>query len=255
RMVRTLDGNARAFLSDRYRRIDNEDVAEMALPVLMDVPDLQVASAEVTERKLYIKAVFPRVQGEVKTGDVVQSGVVISNSEIGLGSISVQHLVFRLVCSNGMIAPDSGIKRNHVGRRIESGELSISYQEDTLQADDRALSLKLRDSIIAATSAEGFESILERMREATTGPLLGDPVAAVELARSRFGMNEREGRGVLEALIRGGDYSRFGMLNAITDTAKADFVDYDRATELESLGGSMLDVQPGEWKDLVEATA
>ena len=30
RMIRTLDGNMRAFLSDRYRRIDNEQVAEIA---------------------------------------------------------------------------------------------------------------------------------------------------------------------------------------------------------------------------------
>jgi hypothetical protein len=34
RMVRTLDGNIRAFLSDRYMRVDNTDVAEAVLPVL-----------------------------------------------------------------------------------------------------------------------------------------------------------------------------------------------------------------------------
>ena len=34
RMIRTLDGNMRAFLSDRYRRIDNEQVAESVLPII-----------------------------------------------------------------------------------------------------------------------------------------------------------------------------------------------------------------------------
>ena len=34
-MVRTLDGKARAFLSDRYHRIDNEQIAEAVLPVLL----------------------------------------------------------------------------------------------------------------------------------------------------------------------------------------------------------------------------
>ena len=32
RMVRTLDGQARAFLSDRYRRLDNDELAEAILP-------------------------------------------------------------------------------------------------------------------------------------------------------------------------------------------------------------------------------
>ena len=34
RMVRTLDGTVRAFLSNRYRRIDNLDIAEIVLPVI-----------------------------------------------------------------------------------------------------------------------------------------------------------------------------------------------------------------------------
>ena len=40
-MVRTLDGEARALLSDRYHRIDNEEIAEMVLPVLMEIEGLR----------------------------------------------------------------------------------------------------------------------------------------------------------------------------------------------------------------------
>src|SRR5262249_41625075 len=42
RLVRTLDGNARAFLSDRYRRLDNFELLEAALPTLQQYPDMQV---------------------------------------------------------------------------------------------------------------------------------------------------------------------------------------------------------------------
>ncbi|MBL0089244.1 MAG: hypothetical protein IPP44_22195 [Ideonella sp.] len=38
-MVRTLDGQARAFLSDRYRRLDNYDLCEHVLPMLQRLPD------------------------------------------------------------------------------------------------------------------------------------------------------------------------------------------------------------------------
>ncbi len=36
RMIRTLDGQARAFLSDRYRRLDNYDLASDVLPILIE---------------------------------------------------------------------------------------------------------------------------------------------------------------------------------------------------------------------------
>jgi hypothetical protein len=51
RMVRTLDGTARAFLSNRYMRVDNYDVAGTALPVLLNTAGLRIASCEVTENR------------------------------------------------------------------------------------------------------------------------------------------------------------------------------------------------------------
>lgn len=51
RMVRTLGGDARAFLSNRYNRIENEEIAEVALPIIMANPAMEVISCEVTERR------------------------------------------------------------------------------------------------------------------------------------------------------------------------------------------------------------
>ena len=39
RMLRTLDGSARAYLSNRYRRIDNIDIAGVTLPILGGLPN------------------------------------------------------------------------------------------------------------------------------------------------------------------------------------------------------------------------
>ena len=98
--VRTLDGSARAFLSDRYRRIDNYDIAKAALPVIGEMDGANVESCEITETRMYIKVINKRLTAQVRKGDIVQAGVVISNSEVGLGSVSVMPLVFRLVCLN-----------------------------------------------------------------------------------------------------------------------------------------------------------
>lgn len=53
RMVRTLDGNARAFLSERYRRIDNAEIAEAVLPVLAEMPDVRIESCDTISRLKY----------------------------------------------------------------------------------------------------------------------------------------------------------------------------------------------------------
>ena len=57
-MVRTMDyGNgrvARALLSDRYRRIDNMEIAAAILPLFAGKEEMEVISAEVTENRLYL---------------------------------------------------------------------------------------------------------------------------------------------------------------------------------------------------------
>ena len=57
-MVRTLDygsgQTARAFLSDRYRRIDNLEIAMAVLPIFMGDEQYEVMSAAVTSNRLYL---------------------------------------------------------------------------------------------------------------------------------------------------------------------------------------------------------
>lgn len=68
RLIRTMDGRARAFLSDRYRRIDNLDIANITLPVIEEMPDAYYESCQLTEDYLYIKVVNPRLTAEVRPG-------------------------------------------------------------------------------------------------------------------------------------------------------------------------------------------
>ena len=91
---------------------------------------------------MYIKVVNERIQTEVVPGDIVQAGILISNSEVGMGSVSVKPLIYRLVCTNGMVA-DVGVGKRHVGRINESvdGDFGI-FRDETIEADDRAFLMK-----------------------------------------------------------------------------------------------------------------
>lgn len=81
-------------------------MAGAVLPTLAETRGVNVVSCEVPGRRLYIKVINKRMELEVRPGYIVQSGIVVSNSEVGLGVLKIEPLVFRLVCTNGLIAAD-----------------------------------------------------------------------------------------------------------------------------------------------------
>lgn len=251
-MLRTLDGQVRAVLSNRYRCLDNVDLAEYVLPILGQFKDGTVASIQLTETRMYIKFVLPRLQYEMQVGDVVQAGIVVTNSEVGLGTLSVQPLIYRLVCRNGMIAVDQSLRKTHLGRALGNEEGVTIFQDDTLKADDTAFFLQVRDVVRSALSEEIFTKIAMKMQKTMGIELKSSPVKAVEVLRQRYTLTEEEGDGVLNHLIRGGDLSGYGLVNAVTRYSQ-DVKDYDRATEFEALGGKLIELSSREWKSLAEA--
>ena len=241
RMIRVLDGKVRAFLSDRYRRLDNLELCAAVLPVIQEMPGSQVESCEVTPTHLYIKVVNRRVKAEVKVGDVVQAGFVVSNSEVGLGSLRVEPLVFRLVCKNGLICKDLAQKKYHVGRQVNASDDSAYelYSEATLAQDDRAFFMKVQDVVRAAVDEAKFMLTVEKMRESTQIPLKHDPVKSVELLADKFQLTENERGDILRQLFMGADNSHYGLVNAVTAASKI-AKSYERATDLERIGGEIL---------------
>jgi hypothetical protein len=252
--VRTLDGRVRAFLSDSYRPLDNIGVAEAVLPVLGSMPGLKIVSCEVTERRLYIKAINERVQGEVRKGDVVQAGVYISNSEVGCGALWVTPLIFRLVCLNGMIREDAQMRKYHAGKNLSAqfGEGAIDWNritDETKAATDRAFWLTVRDMTKMALEDTRFAQHLDVLRAAAGQKIDREPEEVVEVVGRKLGYTETEGKGVLKHLLMGGDLTRWGMANAVTRFSQ-DVSSYDRATELERIGGQVVELPQTEWRKL-----
>lgn len=250
RMLRTLDGTARAFLSDRYRRIDNYEVAQSVLPIIGNMAGASVESCELTDSKMYIKVVNQRITAEIAKGDIVQAGIVITNSEVGYGSVSVRPLIYRLVCTNGMIAEDGSIRKYHVGRANEADDNFNIYRDETIEADDRAFLMKIEDAVSAAVDQARFNSIVFKLRESREAKI--DPPAVpkvVELTAKEYSISQTESEGILGHLIAGGDLSLYGLANAVTRHAQ-DVDSYDRSTELEVTGYKIATMSPSTWRRL-----
>ena len=244
RMIRTIDGKARAFLSNRYRRIDNLDIAKVTLPIIAEMPEARYESCEITDNYMYIKVVNPRLTAEVTPGDVVQAGVVISNSETGRGAVYVRPMIFRLVCKNGMTVGETGTRRNHIGRISETDENFLLYSKETLKADDKAFVCKIQDSVRAAVEETKFATVVDKMRESKGVKLdTGKIQDIVKLTGAALGYTDPEGDGIFKRLIEEADYTLYGLANAVTRYSQ-DVADYDRASKLEEIGYTVLTMSP-----------
>jgi len=266
RMVRTLDNTARAFLSDKFSPdMENEDLAEAVLPVLLDM-DLAIMSCEITDRRLYIKAVDKKVeralkQANAKFGDgghtivrIQSPAITISNSEVGMGALSIQGGVYDGFCSNLASFGERSMRRAHVGQKttIAEGELYAMLSDKSKRLNNAALWSTVRDVVRAVFDRAKFDSLVDKIEGTQADTIDGDVVKVVELSSKRLGLLEAEGKSVLKHLIDGGSATRFGLYNAITRMSQ-DVESYDRATELERIGAQVIELPKSDWKVLAEA--
>lgn len=262
-MVRTLDGKARAFLSDKYRPLDNEQLAEAVLPVLADL-NAEIISCEVTEKRLYIKATDKSISGRLpvmgsgihkfQKDRVLHPLIVIGNSEIGHGSLSVDDGTFDEWCLNGAIFARN-LRKTHVGQRyaqFEDERVYAMLTDQTRAINDAAFWSTLRDVVKGSFEQAKFNALIDKIADTQSQPLEGDVVKIIEVTSKTFGFNDGERKSVLDHLIKGGDLSRFGLYNAVTRTAE-DLTDYDRASEFEKVGGVIAMMPKMDWELLAKA--
>lgn len=268
RLVRTLDGAARAFLSANYNvDLDNWDVFRIAASAIemCGLGPENVASCEVTERRLYLKVLSPKLEavvrpenilpghGYLKEPQVVQAGFILTNSETGLGSLAVQQVVMKLMCTNLWIATDT-IRRRHIGKALQADDDGTVFRDDTRAADARAKLLKIRDHVAEALEETRFRALVASMQETTGIRITGSVEKTVDATAQRFGLSQHEKEKVMQSLIEGADLSLWGLTNAITATAQTTS-SYDRATELEAIGGRFFTMPASEIKQLANAGA
>ena len=258
RLVRTFDGKVRAILSDRYKPKENMTVMKEALPFILDPTNsLEIMSSNLSEKLMMVKVVSPKLEGEVKVGQIVRGGFSIRNSEVGCGAFDLSLFILTLACMNGMIRENS-MRQYHVGKRIETddNEEGIGiYSAETIAADSYAFQMKVRDTLKHALSLEKFNEELAKFRFAAENPLNTKYVAeTIEDVTKRYNLTQDEGKDVLSRLLQGGDFSQWGLSSAVTNLAN-DVTDYDRSTDLEKIGGQIIDLKPAEWREVSRMAA
>ena len=264
RLLRTMDNKLRAFLSDRYKRIDNDQVLAAALPAIVK-GDLETVllSSQVTDRNLYVKVLLTGEEmkqqiGDTRDGtpDIVQPGFILKNSEIGTGSVGVQAFFYRSFCYNGCVFGKTDAfeyRRTHLGGTLIEGADFEILSDKSKKLEDETILSQVTDVMQAIATPEFVNQMGEKLRSLKEGTQIQNPVPAIEILAKENGLNEIEQQAVLQNLMEDRDYSRWGVVNAVTKVANTAIVDYDRASDLEVIGSRLIDINQANWKRMVEA--
>ena len=248
RMVRVLGNQTRAILSDKYRPIDYDVILGAILPTLLSQgEELNIVSSEVTERKMYLQVVSNKLTGEVAKGDVVQMGINISSSDVGLGALNIEPYLYRLVCLNGAVMA-SAIRKYHVGKRIEADENGI-FSTRTLEMDNAVFVRKIQETVQHSFDQIAFQKTLESVSFTAENKIVKAIPEVIKEVTKRYDFSKSEEDSILKNFINGASLTQWGLGNAITQMAN-EHEDYDRAIDYQKIGGSIIEMPPQTFRTI-----
>jgi hypothetical protein len=234
-LVRDIGGEARAVLSDRFRRLDSRpllDAFVSAAGKLGAVPFEGMGS----DVRCYVRAIVPTVYEPVP-GEAMVFGLDWSNSDFGRGTYQISAFVLRLICLNGMTGANH-TRQVHLGGRLSD---TIEFSAETYRRDTRTMLSATRDVIAGALGPKAIETQLSAVRQAHASETNWSAAfrkvsKALTKAEAESVKDAFEGPDVIN-LPAGKTEWRFS--NALSWVAnRAD--DADRKAELQALAGDVI---------------
>ena len=249
-------GVARAFLSDKFKIVDNLDVLVAGLDgIKQSGRTVQIDQCDLTDSRMYIKLWCPEVSStlsEVLKGrgkqsnrheffnvpaDKMFAGLVIGNSETGNGTYFVKPRLVISGCWNGMIREKEAVKRVHLGSKLDLGE--IKWSEETQKKAMELVMLQMKDAVQTFLNPSFLQAVADELEE-KGAKRLEHPIAAIDNVCRTFSYSDEQKKGVLDSFMEGGAPTVFGLSQAVTWAAK-EVASGDDQFEMEVAGSVVID--------------
>ena len=230
-------GAARAFLSDRYLRIDNLDVLMAVIKGIEKAGvAVQVASCDLTARRMYVRFVSPEVQVmapellrnyrspfDGRRGSdlpVVSGGFLLRNSETGYGRYSLAPWLRFEVCRNGQTVERGTVGRTHLGARITDQDGLIDPSPETM---NRLLELVKSQTVDAIRAYLNVDFVARAVHdlECAAGVAVPRPDATIKIVSQQLHYTKDQQDAILAHFIAGADLSAGGIMQAVTSVARS----------------------------------
>lgn len=160
-LVRSVRGEVRGVLSDRFRRIDVRPSMVAFLEKAIALGALPL-SGVMSETRAAIRVILPIVFEPVP-GEVLSVGLELKNSDVGKSARELSLFIDRLWCTNLAIA-HSELRTVHLGKRLTDEE--FRWSAETMRLDSEAEVSAVRDVVENALSPERVNLLLEGVKNA-----------------------------------------------------------------------------------------
>ena len=159
-LVRSVRGQLRGWLSDKYRRLDSRPLVEALVHEAGQLGAVPF-DGSATDTRHALKVIIPQVI-EPLPGEFMVLGAEWSNSDYGNGVNGIRAFALRVVCLNGMTR-ENLMKQIHLGGRL-SDDVELSAKTHAL--DTRTSVSALRDVVRLALGPGRVERITEQLQAA-----------------------------------------------------------------------------------------
>lgn len=241
-LLRTVDGQMRAALSDRYRRINSMKVFLTFLLAAQEANSVLV-DAHAGEVKNFMEVVHPEVvEFDTPNNGVeyVVFGARYRDSDFGAGASELRAFMLKVVCLNGMTGQQI-LKEVHLGGTIPE---NIEISQDTIVKDTEARAGFVRDAMNSVWKPQYKEMMVEKIKGASMKEV--DVEKEVEKL-PKLGLSKEEANSLRTILINNdpenglqGAPTLWKLTNGLTAMARD--AGPERGRELERIAGQMIGV-------------
>jgi len=206
-LLRVMDGHTvRAILSAQYEAFDNLELLRMVQP---HAEGGLVRWDYTADDVMHLSVSFPSTQVDIRPGDhtylpvggdIVERGIHIANSEVGVRSVTIAAYVYRLVCRNGLIGYDSGgsmFRMRHVGDsdRLhdmvgQAIETCLLEADHTIDRFREAMNLKISEPVSYLERVTKERAVTQEDFKAILDTLVNDPVREGQDGRTLFDISQ-----------------------------------------------------------------
>lgn len=159
-LSRSVNGQMRGLLSDRYRRLDSRPLVDALATEAQSFGAIPI-DGTVTETRCALKVILPTIVEPIP-GEFLVYGGEWSNSDYGNGTHSFRAFALRVVCLNGMTR-ENMLREIHLGGRLSD---NVAYSDRTHRLDTAASVSALRDTVRGALGPKAIEKLSETLRSA-----------------------------------------------------------------------------------------
>lgn len=218
-LVRANDGVVRAVLSDSYSPFDSYQVLR-ALKYTVDFKRWQPTQTYLSEDRLVMRFVdFTPLP--INDGSPLYLGFTVSSSDVGRGSLNVKMMLYRSVCTNGLLISDMGgllYKQNHIGAKMTESKLQ-DFNRIFLDIDSNAKAVIDNINLCRSRQLKDYEMTM-----------------LVEKAKREMKLSEKSVEKLQLLLNTTYEPTQWGLINSVTELAQ-DFT-LETRLEMEEWAGS-----------------